>query len=153
MKVEIRAQDLLSYAGDALIVNLFEGVGQPGGATGAVDRALGGSIAAAIQRKEFKGKLHERLLLHTTGQLPVARVLVIGLGKSEELTLERVRSASAEAMRHLRGAGAQMVGSIVHGAGIGGWQPIRRPARSPRAHCWVSIGLINIKSWKRTGRR
>ncbi|PWB45969.1 MAG: leucyl aminopeptidase [Candidatus Methylomirabilota bacterium] len=120
MKVEIRAQDLLSYAGDALIVNLFEGVGQPGGATGAVDRALGGSIAAAIQRKEFKGKLHERLLLHTTGQLPVARVLVIGLGKSEELTLERVRSASAEAMRHLRGAGAQMVGSIVHGAGIGG---------------------------------
>ncbi len=71
MEVEVKAQDLLSYEGDALIVNLFEGVKEPGGATRAVDKALAGSIAAAIRRQEFKGKLHERLLLHTFGRLPV----------------------------------------------------------------------------------
>jgi len=121
VKVEIKTQDLLSYEGDALIVNLFEGVKRPGGATGAVDQALSESISAAIHRLEFKGKLHERLLLHTVGQLPATRVLVIGLGKQEEFTLDRARSASAEAMRHLRGIGAQTVGSIVHGGGIGGF--------------------------------
>lgn len=135
MKVELRAQDLLSYKGDALIVNLFEGVAQPGGAAGAVDRALGGSISAAIRRQEFKGKLHERLLLHTVGQLPVSRVLVIGLGKQEEFTLDRARSASAEAMRHLRAVGVQRVASIVHGAGIGGLE-------ASQAACAVTEGAL-----------
>lgn len=135
MKVELRAQDLLSYKGDALIVNLFEGVGQPGGAAGAVDHALGGSISAAIRRQEFKGKLHERLLLHTVGQLPVSRVLVIGLGKQEEFTLDRARSASAEAMRHLRAVGVQRVASIVHGAGIGGLE-------ASQAACAVTEGAL-----------
>ncbi|MDE2059968.1 MAG: leucyl aminopeptidase [candidate division NC10 bacterium] len=135
MKVEIKAQDLLSYKGDTLIVNLFEGAERPGGATGAVDQALGGSITAAIRRQEFKGKLHERLLLHTTGQLPVTRVLVIGLGKQEEFTLDRVRSASAEAMRYLRGVGARTVGSIVHGAGIGGLD-------AGQAACAVTEGAL-----------
>jgi len=120
VEIEIRAQDLLSYEGDALIVNLFEGIKQPGGATGALDKALAGSIATAIRRQEFKGKLHERLLLHTFGHLPVAQVLVIGLGKQEEFTLDRIRSTSAEALRHLREVGARRVGSIVHGAGAGG---------------------------------
>ncbi len=146
MKVEIRVQDLLSYEGDALIVNLFEGVGNPGGATGAVDQALGGSITAAIRRREFKGTLHERLLLHTTGQIPVAQVLVIGLGKQEEFTLDRVRSVSAEAMRCLRGVGARKVASIVHGAGIGGLQ-------ADQAACAVTegafLGLYRFDKYKK----
>lgn len=135
MKVELKAQDLLSYDGDALIVNLFEGVERPSGATGAVDQALGESITAAIRRKEFKGKLHERLLLHTSGRLPAARVLVIGLGKQEEFSFDRVRSASAEAMRHLCGVGAKTVGSIVHGAGIGGLD-------AAQAACAVTEGAL-----------
>ncbi|MDE2180499.1 MAG: leucyl aminopeptidase [candidate division NC10 bacterium] len=147
MKIEIRAQDLLSYEGDALLVNLFEGVERPGGSTGAVDRALGGSITAAIRRREFTGKLHERLLLHTVGQLLVARVLVIGLGKQEEFTLDRVRSASAEAMRHLRGVGAKTVGSIVHGAGIGGLD-------ADQAACAITegalLGLYRFDKYKKS---
>jgi leucyl aminopeptidase len=120
VEIEVRAQDLLSYEGDALIVNLFEGVKRPGGATGALDKALAGSISTAVRRQAFKGKLHERLLLHTFGQLSVAQVLVIGLGKQEEFTLDRIRSVSAEALRHLREVGARRVGSTVHGAGAGG---------------------------------
>jgi leucyl aminopeptidase len=123
VEIKVRAQDLLAYEGDALVVNLFEGVRQPGGATGAVDRALDGAISAAIRRQEFKGKLHERLLLHPFGRLPAFQVLVIGLGKQAEFTLDRVRSASAEALRHLRDAGARRVGTIAHGAGIGGMAP------------------------------
>ena len=120
MDVKVKAQDLLSYEGDSLVVNLFEGVKQPGGATGAVDKALSGAIAAAIRRQEFRGKLHERLLLHTFGRLPVSQVLVIGLGKQGEFGVDRIRSASAEALRRLRQAGARRVGSVVHGAGAGG---------------------------------
>lgn len=147
MKIEVKTQDLLSYEGDALIVNLFEGTERPDGASGAVDQRLGESITAAIRRREFKGKLHERLLLHTFGQLPVTRVLVIGLGKQDELSLDRVRSASAEAMRHLCGVGARAVGSIVHGAGVGGLD-------AGQAACAVTegalLGLYRFDKYKKS---
>lgn len=123
MEIHVKLQDILSYEGDAVVVNLFEGVEEPKGATGAVDRALDGAIKAAIANGEFKGKLHGKLLLHTFGKIPARMVLVIGLGKEEQFTLDRVRSASAEALKHLRKIGAKKVGTIVHGAGLGGLDP------------------------------
>ncbi len=81
MNVDVRVQDILAYKGDALIVNLFEGVTKPGGATAAVDQALGGLISQAIAQGEFQGKAGTHLLLHTQGKLKAERVLVAGLGK------------------------------------------------------------------------
>ena len=40
-KVTTMRGDIARIQSDAAIVNLFEGVDRPGGATGAVDRALG----------------------------------------------------------------------------------------------------------------
>ena len=146
MEVRVRAQDLLSYEGDALIVNLFEGVKQPGGATGAVDRALAGAIEAAIRRREFRGKLHEWILLHTFGRLPVTRVLVIGLGKQEEFTLDRIRSVSAEALRRLRDVGVKRVGTIVHGAGVSGLEA-KQAAQAVTEG--ALLGLYRFRKYKR----
>ncbi|MBI3988388.1 MAG: leucyl aminopeptidase [candidate division NC10 bacterium] len=120
MEIRVERRDILTYEGDALVVNLFEGVEKPGGATGAVDRALDGAIQKAIANGELRGKLHEKLLLHTFGKLPTRLVLVIGLGKQEQFTLDRGRSVSAEALKTLKKAGTKKVGTIVHGAGIGG---------------------------------
>jgi leucyl aminopeptidase len=44
----------------------------------------------------------------------VARVLVVGLGKRDELTLERLRAAAGESARALRRAGARRLGSLLH---------------------------------------
>lgn len=38
--VKVMSGDITEYATPASVVNLFEGVTHPGGATGAVDRAL-----------------------------------------------------------------------------------------------------------------
>ena len=92
-----------------------------GGATAAVDAALGGAIARLIQAREATGKWGEQTLIHTLGRLRAERVLVVGLGKAEELTLDRIRAAAGEAARALRKAGARRIGSIVHGAGAGGF--------------------------------
>jgi leucyl aminopeptidase len=51
----------------------------------------------------------------------VERILVMGLGKREEFTLDRVRVVAAEAARALRKIGARRIGTIVHGAGAGGF--------------------------------
>lgn len=119
MKMDIIHGSITDIESDALIVNLFEGVTIPGGATGAVDMALGGAISSAIAAKETTGKLMETTLIHTYGKIAPKRVLVIGLGKSEDFDLSTVEKVSGAAVRFLRGKGVKTVTSILHGAGIG----------------------------------
>ena len=117
MDIRVVAEDVTKFKGDALVVNMFEGVKTPGGATGAVDAILGGAIRKLIQAGEVTGKWGEQTLLHTSGVLLADRVLVVGLGKAEDFTLDRVRQVSAEASKHLRKIAARRIGTIVHGAG------------------------------------
>ena len=120
MEVKVGSGDITTLPLGAIVVNLFEGVKSPGGATGAVDRALGGVIAQLIAEGEIKGKLNEITLIHSLGKIEPARVVVAGLGKEKDLDLRRIRGVAAEACRFLRKAGVERVGTIAHGAGTGG---------------------------------
>jgi len=123
VELKVVIDDITKLEVNALIVNLFEGVGQPSGATAAVDKALDGAITQLIASGEIKGKLGEFTLLHTLGKIPARRVLVAGLGKQPQLTLDRIRGIIAEACRFLQGKGIKRVATITHGAGVGGIEP------------------------------
>ena len=120
MKLNVVAGDIAQQNVDAVVVNLFEGVTSPGGATGAVDKAMDGAISALIADGEIKGKSGEMTLIHTLGSITPKRVLVAGLGSADSFTLDGVRSVSAEAARRLNSIGVQSAATIVHGAGIAG---------------------------------
>ncbi|MBP6965064.1 MAG: leucyl aminopeptidase [Armatimonadetes bacterium] len=123
MEILVAHGEITNVPGDVLIVNLFEGVSTPGGATGAVDSALGGLISQLIASGEIKGKLNETTLIHTHGKIAPKRVLVVGLGKSGDFDLLAVRQAAGSAVRFLRKKSFRQVTTIVHGAGIGGLPP------------------------------
>jgi len=123
MEIRVIISDILKIETDALIVNLFEGISHPGGATGAVDKALDGAITQLITSGEIKGKLSELTLIHTLGKIPARRVVVAGLGKQPELSLDKIRRIIAQAGRFLRGKGVKRVATIAHGAGVGGIEP------------------------------
>lgn len=126
MDIRVINAPIQAVDADAIIVNLFEGVQRPGGATGAVDAVLRASdageglISQLIRLGDFKGKLNEVAVLYTQGRIPAPRVIVVGLGKANEFTLDRVRQASATAFRKAQSLGCRRVATIVHGAGIGG---------------------------------
>ncbi len=120
MEIKVISGDITKVEVDAIIVNLFEGVESPGGASGVVDKALDGAITKLIADGEIKGKLNEVTMIHTLGKIQPARVVVVGLGKQAELSLDRIRGVVAEACRFLRKVGAQRVATIAHGAGVGG---------------------------------
>ena len=120
MKVTAVTGDIIKVASDAIIVNLFEGTKSPGGATAAVDKALGGAVAKLIKSGEIKGKKGEMTLIHTMGKIKAAKVLVIGLGKKDDLNPNVIRNTVAEACRYLRKASVKDVATILHGAGAGG---------------------------------
>ena len=120
MIVHVTQDKLQDSRADTIIVNLFEGVDQPGGATRAVDTALSGAIRELIADGDFKGKSNEVAVLYPRQVIPAKRVLVVGLGKAESFDLQGVRKAAAAAIKRARSLGAKQVATIVHGAGIGG---------------------------------
>ena len=123
MRITLAHQSIQSVAADALIVNLFEGVKSPGGATGAVDQAIGGAISRMLALGDFRGRLNDVTVIYPAAGVAAPRVLVVGLGPAAEFTLDHARQAAGAAARKARDLGAKRVATIVHGAGIGGMDP------------------------------
>ncbi|MBM3944244.1 MAG: leucyl aminopeptidase, partial [SAR202 cluster bacterium] len=119
MDIQVVTGDITQQATAAVVVNLFDGVTVPGGATGAVDRALGGAVSKVIADGEIKGSAGQMCLIHTLGRIPPERVLVAGLGKSGGFGIDGVRAVTAESARYVRGKGVKRFATIAHGAGIG----------------------------------
>jgi leucyl aminopeptidase len=120
MEIKVASGDITKQEAGAIVVNLFEGVESPVGATGAVDRALDGAISRLIEEGEVKGKRGELTLVHTLGKMAPSRVLVAGLGKKADFDVDRVRSVSAAACRYLRSRGVKEIATVAHGAGVAG---------------------------------
>src|SRR5690606_7527772 len=120
VEIVVQQGNITEAAADAVIVNLFEGVTQPGGATGALDAHIGGLIRRLIANGELRGKLNETAVLHVGDGFPFRKVVVVGLGKASEFDAERVRQVSAAAAQAAPRGRVKTIATIVHGAGIGG---------------------------------
>ncbi len=104
MRFSVTRTPLAETPADLLAVGLFEGA-RPEGPLAALDRALGGQIALVQETGDFAGKPGQTALLYGRGQAAAARVLLVGLGKEADLTLDRARQAAARAARQARDLG------------------------------------------------
>ena len=120
MEIKVIVGDIAQIEADAIVVNLFEGVEQPGGATAAVDKALDGAISSLISRGGIKGKFGEVNIVHTFGKLPSRMVAIAGLGKSQDFNIDKIRGVVGEFCRALRKLNCHKIATILHGAGMGG---------------------------------
>jgi leucyl aminopeptidase len=120
MEIRAVAGDVVNIETGAIIVNFFEDAKQPEGDAAAVDAALNGAISHLVKQGDIKGKLNEITLLHSPGKLPSGRVVITGLGKKAELTLDKVRGAVGETCRYLRQKGVDRIASSLQGAGVNG---------------------------------
>jgi leucyl aminopeptidase len=125
MDLVVEQGSVADVATPLLVVNLFEDVPTPGGATAAVDEALGGLIGRIRASGELRGKAGEMVVLHNPGGLALRaeRVLVVGLGRREDFKAETARRAAAHAARKARELRVGEYATVLHGAGAGGLQP------------------------------
>ena len=128
MDIQVKQGDIAEEAADVIVVNLFQGIRTPGGATGVVDAVLNGAIQEVISSGDFTGKLRETIVLYTRGALPSPRVIVVGLGERDRFKLSTVRGVAAAAARKARELGARTIATISHGSGIGGLDPVSTAA-------------------------
>ena len=120
LEVKVVTGDITEIDADAIVMSLFQGVEEVSGAYAAVDEALGGAISSLISKGEFKGKFGEVSIVHTLGKLPARMVAVAGLGKQQDLNLDRIRGVAGEFCRSLRKLNCHRIATILHGAGVGG---------------------------------
>jgi leucyl aminopeptidase len=71
-----------------------------------LDHALQGGVGLITGQREFTGKRNSAKLVHSCGRLPADRVLLVGLGREQEVTVEVWRQAAGAAAQALRGVQA-----------------------------------------------
>ena len=120
MEIKTVVGDIAKIESGAIVVNFFEGMEHLDGDIATIDKALDGAISQLISQGEIKGKLNEITIIHSLGKLPASRAVVVGLGKKQELSQDKVLGAVAETCRLLRQKGVDSIASIAQGAGIAG---------------------------------
>ena len=70
-----------------------------------VDKQLTGIIRQLVKEKVFGGKLNQTTFIYSLGKLNVDKVILIGLGKKKEMTLDKLRQTSATIAKIAEGKG------------------------------------------------
>lgn len=116
MKFEFSNHPLDKISSDAAIVFTFQKVERPNEAKSSegekaykstdqfeeLDKALGGQLQKVCDLEKFSGKRGELLTVVPNVALTPSRVVVIGLGKKEEFTVDEWRRALGAFAKHMR---------------------------------------------------
>lgn len=106
MNLSAKFVDLKKHKTQALVLGMFEKE-KPGTELKAIDKALEGHITKAFKNKLFEGKTGQTFIVDTYGRTPAEKIMLVGLGKKKEITLDRVRKAAARSAKALRNAGVK----------------------------------------------
>jgi leucyl aminopeptidase len=101
MDLQVVAKPLQEQETEMLVLTVFEDELKKQDYFLALDEKLGGKIARIIESGEVQGKFREFTILHTEGIGP-KRILMMGLGKRKDFSLDRIRSIAANSSRYAR---------------------------------------------------
>jgi leucyl aminopeptidase len=83
-----------------------------------LDRVLKGTISNLIKQGDIKGKSGEYTLLYSNGLIPTDRIIIAGMGKKKDLTVNKISETVADTCRQLRQKGVTSITMIPLGTGI-----------------------------------
>ena len=132
MQVKVQVGRAETTSAEVLVLTHCEGEGWATQDAAPLDRALGGALRKLVQSKEFEGKANEVLLYHTQGTVPAKRLVLVGLGKKDKVTLETIRQAMGSAAKRVRQA---KVGSFA----------VVLPSVTPAEMSWVEVAQAMVE--------
>jgi len=102
--MEIRATDTprLEWTGDALAIGLFEDAVDLTGDLAQLNEKLAGAITELIEETEFKGSVGSSAVTRVAAGSSIRKLMLVGLGKADALTLDSVRRTAAAIARTAR---------------------------------------------------
>ncbi len=109
MDLRIEKGSAEKFSCELLLLFSFQSPSSLEGPIQKVDQAWNGFLSTLIEQNDFKGELFQCRLIHTQGALPAKRVVLAGLGKKEELDLEKWRGVASKAGQFIRELGIKQV--------------------------------------------
>lgn len=88
--MKIKISDKYDYT-EVLVISKFEGE--------KTSQDIANTFA--VEKDGFEGKFGQTYLLHTFGKIPADKILIIGLGKRDEIVPDKIREACAKAIKKL----------------------------------------------------
>jgi len=101
IKVEIKTQtvDLAKNKTDILAVGLFSDAKELDKLNKELNKKLNGAIERLMKLGDFKAKEGTNAVVYGNNQINAKRILLLGLGEKQKLTLDTVRNAAANAAK------------------------------------------------------
>ncbi len=121
MNIKVSSDDIIKSTHQVIVISVFDEETSLNGQIAKLDQALCGEISRLIKQKEIKGKFKEITSIFTLGKIGAAKILVIGLGKRKELTLDRIRICVAEMCKHLQNKNGDTALDVAFLADIAGF--------------------------------
>ena len=102
MNIQVIEGDLTRHKSEAAVLINFEGEAKILGVSSPFYKKAGGQIGKIIDLGDFKGERGELSLHYTRDDVSVRRIVIVGMGKRADLSLERIREAFAKAAQQIR---------------------------------------------------
>ena len=102
MKILVKKGNITKFKSEAVVVPLYEDAKELQGTTALLDKQSGGLIKEIIDRNDFEGKHLQVSVVYTKGDIPAKRIVLAGMGKKTDFTMDKLRGAYATAARHVR---------------------------------------------------
>ncbi len=99
--------------GDAILIPIFEGQTNVPAEAQNLDKRLKGAIGQLLKDGEFHGRLMEVAFVHNLNNVPSRWTVLVGVGKTEQLDMVRLRNALQSAARNLRKRGHRRVAVLL----------------------------------------
>ena len=96
MNITVKKGNLAEAKTQAIILALCEDEKALSNVVSAVDQKTGGLIRDVLKSGDFEAKPSEISVLYTKALPHAKRIVLVGLGKKKELTLEKIRKAYAK---------------------------------------------------------
>lgn len=119
LQIQLASGDALGVASDVLIISVCQGAVAAHPAVVAADKAFGGALLEHVKSVEFEGKLDQSLDLPTLGKLKAKKLVLLGLGKKEELDTPRLRASIAAVVRNHSGGSTRALSLALPEAELG----------------------------------
>lgn len=119
MNVSVLRAEPSEFETPLLALKMLEGDEPLVGSITNIDERLGGQISDVRRRGDFRGKEGETLVLYPApGSIAAERVLLIGVGKRDELTTERLRRAGGTVAREAARLRVRGFAATLHDAAL-----------------------------------
>lgn len=112
-KIQMEKISAGDYRGQAVITYLFEDSKSLTSDQTSIDRRYHGIISAVLKSNQFKGERYELCPLTVSSSKGLRRIVLVGLGKSEDFRLDFLRNAASLAVQSLLAAGIDQIASTI----------------------------------------